>query len=234
MESRLLVDIGLGAYEIDDLLDEPECAFLTDLIEQYARGDWGEPRSIQTMIVRHDETVVAALQRCEQVHSITLTDLLQRVCDRLRKALPALCADTVLLERDNDSVQARFRELGNLLTISRHPGPHRGLSLHRDLCYSEDLTSNDLCPCKLAINLSHTPIGTAFYADGNRKKQALLAQSSGKRGSAVLFDLKAWHSGTAVVANECKLMLGVRLLFEPVNGDGSEVDEAETADCSNL
>ena len=216
MHCKKMLSDGLGAYELDALIDERECEFLDDFVEQFATQGQVKRRTIQKVVLHDDATVHEVLDRCERKNGIKWCELRESIVQRLRTALPDLLDTAITLRLDKSERSVRFVGLGDHLSFSRHIGPHKGLSRHRDSMQHVQCNGRpcpDGCLLKLAINLSSTPIGTAFYADGAPDSPPLV-QSSGARGSAILFDMRMWHSGTAVRTGECKKMLGIRLFFE--------------------
>lgn len=200
------------AWQIEHLLDEQECAFCIAIFERLKSKERTKPTTYQKIISRQLTSLLDAEKFVLQSDSfldskMSLAGLTQKIEQRLLASLPQLAA------LDYCNKQYRFVGLGDFITVSVHEGPSSGVTRHVDSTRHNYFGNRkcDGCFYKLGIYLSETGNGTAFYT--SEKSEPELCVSSGAQGSAIVFDMRDWHSGTPIAKDKTKYMLGFRLFF---------------------
>lgn len=121
-----------------------------------------------------------------------------------------------VIRRDNKTYQ--LIGLSDSVTISRHNTP---IVIHKDAegetVFGGIKYKNLICLYKIAVYLNNinsdpndTDGGTILY-DDNKKQVAAVCP---KKGRALIFDIRDWHSGAKIPEGKMKYLIGFRLIYK--------------------
>jgi hypothetical protein len=110
--------------------------------------------------------------------------------------------------------------LSDSITISRHNAP---IGIHKDVegeIRYHGIKRNDLlCLYKIALYLNNVNENSKCKAGGtvlyNNDKVEVVSISP-KKGKALIFDIRDWHSGAPIPRDMMKYLIGFRLLYREI------------------